>query len=872
MREFCEVTMSAPPDEQAVDGAAPSEEAVVEEKKEEEKKEEEKKEQELEEDAAPIKGKKLTSKIEFPLQQTTMNTLISEAGNILMCLSDGGVRHLLAGARANTGIKDGRYFFEVKILEFVRREVPSTAGRSVHAVPTLKIGFSTAKSRLLMGDDPNSICFDADGFLVHNHTQKHVCNKFDRDASIAVLLNLDSSTPNANTVSLFMNGKRVTQPQALPESLQGEALFPTITWRALSLHVNFGSTPFVPLPFKCHMLKDAALDDVEVVDIKPPAGGKYDVLFPVALPEQGGFDWLDSFHEENAKKGVQYTELSDRALFGWMEKSGVTRHKGWQMRASTDKPGMNTGVPDLDDMSVKKILRSVTPLQPRHYVVMEVTDNLLPEKREKAAARFPAESFKRKAQVIMGDPTPAFKKRTQDILLLAKQEASNEDFRKKKNLEKQQKLAEKHQKQEKARKAKEELKKAQAAALKLCAEKESQEGEEKKDEEMPAAEEPKPEEEEKEEEEPEEMEVDEEPPKVELTEDEKKIIFRKWGVPDVTPNVLAATFSKYQLPQASEGFEEVNFVWSKKEAVETLLKNWKLERKITTRVEDLQPGEWFASQWKAWSAALHGWQAKLREYKLKLVRKATPQPAGPKPPGEVTESQEPKAEEPAEQKEEEEDEASKVDFEGVEIFGVDDINDIGGGMPLFKEFQYEDWALASLAFELHLLAHAFKRDVQDPERVGIHLDHFPYYYSKYFRKGLNPKNYGVETVKEVLKFASDTVSVDKQGVVHPLTPEELESFQVFVQIAEEARRHRTCQIDLGKEEFRIKFTGNALGDMKGYAKGAGKHGKGVLAPGPLTPAALIAAAAKGAGVAKGAQARLGGKGAYGKSWGKGRGY
>merc|ERR1719436_374091 len=94
----------------------------------------------------------------------------------------------------------------------------------------------------------------------------------------------------------------------------------------------------------------------------------------------------------------------------------------------------------------------------------------------------------------------------------------------------------------------------------------------------------------------------------------------------------------------------------------------------------------------------------------------------------------------------------EMDKEDIDIFGVEDVCDLKDGQctPLFSTFQFDDWTLMSLGFELHLLVHAFRHDVQDPERTGIHLDHLPFYYNRYFRKPLTAKVYGVETLRDVL--------------------------------------------------------------------------------------------------------------------------
>merc|ERR1719148_159620 len=102
-----------------------------------------------------------------------------------------------------------------------------------------------------------------------------------------------------------------------------------------------------------------------------------------------------------------------------------------------------------------------------------------------------------------------------------------------------------------------------------------------------------------------------------------------------------------------------------------------------------------------------------------------------------------------------------MDREDVDIFGVEDVCDLKDGVngPLFSNFAFEDWALLSLRFELHLLVHSFRHDANDAERMGIHPEHLPFYYNKYYKKGLNPKNYGVESVDDLIDMIKDTVLV-----------------------------------------------------------------------------------------------------------------
>merc|ERR1719486_126967 len=156
----------------------------------------------------------------------------------------------------------------------------------------------------------------------------------------------------------------ITDPKPLPEALKGQPLFPTLTYRNLSVQVNFGPTPLQDLPFKCRMLQGAANSDVTVAATKEPKDGKYEVVVPVAFPDEGTFDWLDMYLEKNPK----YVELSDRKIIDWAKSSGLWPKGG--PKASNDKPNVSFGVPAVDDFSVRKVISAVAPVIPRNYLIM----------------------------------------------------------------------------------------------------------------------------------------------------------------------------------------------------------------------------------------------------------------------------------------------------------------------------------------------------------------------------------------------------------------------------------------------------------------------------------------------------------------------
>merc|ERR1712187_217413 len=146
----------------------------------------------------------------------------------------------------------------------------------------------------------------------------------------------------------------------------------------------------------------AASEDVEVIVEEKPKDGKYEVLFPVALPDTGMFDWLDNFLEKNPK----YTELSDRKIIEWASKSGMYKPKN---QNSNDKPSMHFGIPLMDDKSVSKVLQAVAPLTKRHYVVAELKNNLVKKDRQFSLANWTGRHCKGAGAGLRGVPSKEYK-------------------------------------------------------------------------------------------------------------------------------------------------------------------------------------------------------------------------------------------------------------------------------------------------------------------------------------------------------------------------------------------------------------------------------------------------------------------------------
>jgi len=243
--------------------------------------------------------------------------------------------------------------------------------------------------------------------------------------------------------------------------------------------------------------------------------------------------------------------------------------------------------------------------------------------------------------------------------------------------------------------------------------------------------------------------------------------------------VMSASFPHFTLPEKDEGFDEITYDWQPEDKSKEYLKQIVEERKITSRIEDLQPSEWFKTKYGDWQKAYSDWQAKQKDSK----------------------------ESKGEKKNEKDGDVKNPATEPSDIFSVEDITDIGNGEPLFDKFTFEDWALLSLRFELYLLAAAYKKDVNDPGRIGIHEANVQFYYSRYFQKQLNPKYYGVDNVIDLTKLVNDCVCFDTtNNVLLVVLPEGTDEIDIFVKMTEESRRERQRRIDAGDETARLKFS------------------------------------------------------------------
>lgn len=159
-----------------------------------------------------------------------------------------------------------------------------------------------------------------------------------------------------------------------------------------------------------------------------------------------------------------------------------------------------------------------------------------------------------------------------------------------------------------------------------------------------------------------------------------------------------------------------------------------------------------------------------------------------------------------EDKKEGEDKPTEIDADDLDVFAVENVLDIGSGEPLFANFEFEDWCLISLRYELHLLVFAFRRDMDDPDRTTFHENHLPFYFNRYYKKALDLKLYGLGSHADVVEMVKDTVVINSESRMLEVKLAEDISFDHFVKLTEEHRRDRQRRLDAGDETAELKFT------------------------------------------------------------------
>jgi len=141
----------------------------------------------------------------------------------------------------------------------------------------------------------------------------------------------------------------------------------------------------------------------------------------------------------------------------------------------------------------------------------------------------------------------------------------------------------------------------------------------------------------------------------------------------------------------------------------------------------------------------------------------------------------------------------------------------------YKDFSKEDWLLAELQCRIHSVIHAFKEDVNDPERPSFALTNL-IHYCKLYAKPVNPAFYGVEKVEDFEDLIPGSWVID-DGMVLSAHEKDVD-FDVFFKLCKDEREGRAMRLEAGDEAAKLTFASyHSMVDKKKVQQGGegGQH-------------------------------------------------
>lgn len=290
---------------------------------------EEEKEKVFEETERDVKGdRKKRGGFEPPMRvnphDTTINCLVDEEQQIISCVQGEGFNQLIAQARTNYGVKKGRFFWEMQFFE-------------VQHGFDFNFGVSLPGAKWVGGEQ--SIAFghyckvQANGETIAEDKTKsrHVT----KEDVIGILLNTldakDVGKVNSNTISIFVNGERASEPIPLPEDMVGKVLFPHMSFKNCTIHINFGSLKKPPT-FSVQTFTQAATTELE----RSKLGDDVDKVAPkIVCPIGRQEGWVEEYVKESKE---QFLELTESYFKEWLEQSNLPAVKHAQSNKTYGLP------------------------------------------------------------------------------------------------------------------------------------------------------------------------------------------------------------------------------------------------------------------------------------------------------------------------------------------------------------------------------------------------------------------------------------------------------------------------------------------------------------------------------------------------------
>jgi len=312
---------------------------------------------------------------------------IADSGLEATCLHDMGFQYMWKGCRATHGVIGGAYYYEVKVLQSLRVDMPDTAPKNQNVV---RVGASLPLSSLFLGDTMESWGWGGTGKKSTNNQFDDYGGAFGVGDVIGVIMDVDNLS-----ISFTKNGKFMGIAfNSIAPAAKTIGLFPHILLKNMKVQVNFSRlNAWFPPPNNVYFLDEATSHFMIDNPIDHPRRmEEAEFVCMVGLPACGKTYWAMKHMEENPRKN--YLLLGTNTVIDQMKVAGLHR-KGnyaerWQELISMATPCFNK-------------LCELAGETPRHIILDQT--NVFPKARARKVADYKRFGQRRAVVIVNDDDT-----------------------------------------------------------------------------------------------------------------------------------------------------------------------------------------------------------------------------------------------------------------------------------------------------------------------------------------------------------------------------------------------------------------------------------------------------------------------------------
>lgn len=256
-----------------------------------------------------------------------LNFVIESDGVTGSSLHNDGFEYMWAGARATHGVKTGKVYFEVSILEKLPVTMPQTE-TNPHVV---RLGWSVDRANLQVGEDNLSFGYGGTGKASVNNKFFNYGEPYTSGDIISCYIDLDA---NPGVVLYSKNGKYLGVAFHLDHSANGQTFFPHVTVKNMRLLVNFGQfqSCFHSLEGFCFLTR-LPPNLLERGSTGPMSREQCEIIMMVGLPGCGKTFWANRYSKDHPEK--KFNILGTNSIMDRMKVMGLMRKRNYHGRWDT---------------------------------------------------------------------------------------------------------------------------------------------------------------------------------------------------------------------------------------------------------------------------------------------------------------------------------------------------------------------------------------------------------------------------------------------------------------------------------------------------------------------------------------------------------